>query len=96
MKALSQVAARCGSLVKVWETYDAAAFTLCTKDRAVCQKLKCIQRQISSCSTDNIVSFFQPLAEEASKDTDVYSKWKCVKVYNKNKEASKATIIFSN
>lgn len=89
LKALSQVAARCGSCIKVKNKYEAVALTLYDKEEgAAFNKLKCVQRQCGSCGCDNIVRFYQPLAEENSMATVVYSKWERVKKMYKGKEVS--------
>ncbi|KAH3866975.1 hypothetical protein DPMN_030099 [Dreissena polymorpha] len=92
IKTLQQVAARFGSGVVVRDRYEAVTITLCKKeDGAAFHKLQCIQRQFGECGIDSIVCYFQPLVEEASNETVVYSKWEWVKKIYKEKEVAQIT-----
>ena len=70
------------------DKYEAVALTLCSKEGAVYYKLKCIQRECSSCGVDSIWRFYQPLAEEYSMATVGYSKWERVKNVYKGKKVT--------
>ncbi|KAH3795059.1 hypothetical protein DPMN_148605 [Dreissena polymorpha] len=86
IKALQQVASRIESGVVVRNRYEAVTITLCkNKDGAAFHKPQCIQRQCGKCGIDSTVRYFQPLVEEASNETVVYSKWERVKKIYKGK-----------
>ena len=89
LKVLSQAADRCGSTNKVSNKFEAVSITMCNKEEgAKYHKLTCIQRKCTSCSCDNIVNFFQPLAEDNPTQCIGYSKWERVKKMYKGKEIS--------
>ena len=91
LRALSQVAARCRSDVKLKDKYEAVKITVCEKEKgAAFHKLNCIKRKCNSCGVDSLVRFYQPLTVAApiATGTVVYSKWECVKKIYKGKEVT--------
>lgn len=73
--ALSQLAAKFKSNVKIDSKYEAVEKTLCERGNEKWHKKNCIQRECVACGTDGVVSFFTPLMRETSNQKIKYIKW---------------------
>lgn len=73
--ALSQLAAKFKSNVKIDSKYEAVEKTLCERGNEKWHKKNCIQRECVACGTDWVVSFFTPLMRETSNQKNKYIKW---------------------
>lgn len=84
IKALNQLAEKKGCM-KIKDKYEAIALTMCQKAGRF-HPYHCIRRECRECGVNNIISYFQPLAEKCQDVVVRYTKWERVRKELKGKE----------